>query len=193
MWYADAKNLVDTAIRHDVLREEACVAIYHEAGEDPAHSPEGWYLESKESVYHSIMENEEGQRCLIDALKEKGVLFQSGAAPTLGLATQYDIQPCSLPHATNGHGQVNVYADGSIRVEAHPETSEERVKILSNGNGPSLEFLHEFLMERQAAAIKELVGKIQDLIEQGSVLCSVNAALDAKKEAIRIGEENEEK
>lgn len=72
MLYIEAKALVDTAVAAGVLHaENDCIAIYHEAGSQP----EGWYLEDFESVYHAVMDDEEGQKALIHALAEQGVDF----------------------------------------------------------------------------------------------------------------------
>lgn len=72
MLYIEAKALVDTAVATGVLHaENNHIAIYREAGSQP----EGWYLEDFESVYHDVMDDEEGQKALIHALAEQGVDF----------------------------------------------------------------------------------------------------------------------
>ena len=72
MLYIEAKALVDTAVAAGVLHaENNCIAIYHEAGSQP----EGWYLEDTESVYHVVMDDEDGQKALIGALAERGIDF----------------------------------------------------------------------------------------------------------------------
>ena len=72
MLYIEAKALVDAAVAVGVLHaENNCIAIYHEAGSQP----EGWYLEDTESVYHVVMDDEDGQKALIDALAARGIDF----------------------------------------------------------------------------------------------------------------------
>lgn len=76
MIYIEAKKLVDLAVQHHVLNtQDGGILVYRHAGSDPAKSPEGWYLEDPEDVYHEIMEDAEGQNALIAALKEKGIDF----------------------------------------------------------------------------------------------------------------------
>lgn len=77
MFYIEAKTLVDLAIQHDILQtQDNCIAIYRLAGSDSEKYPEGWYLEEKESVYHDIMTDTEGQSVLTNALLEKGIDVQ---------------------------------------------------------------------------------------------------------------------
>lgn len=77
MFYIEAKTLVDLAIQHDILQtQDNCIAIYRFAGSDPEKYPEGWYLEEKESVYHDIMSDTEGQAVLTNALLEKDIDVQ---------------------------------------------------------------------------------------------------------------------
>ena len=72
MLYIEAKALVDAAVTAGILHtENNCIAIYREAGSQP----EGWYLEDFESVYHAVMDDEEGQKALIGALAERGIDF----------------------------------------------------------------------------------------------------------------------
>lgn len=74
--YIEAKKLVDLAVQHHVLStHDNGILVYRYAGSDPAKSPEGWYLEAPEDIYHEIMGDTEGQNALIDALKEKGIDF----------------------------------------------------------------------------------------------------------------------
>ena len=76
MIYIEAKKLVDLAVQHHVLNtQDGGILVYRHAGSDPAKSPEGWYLEDPEDIYHEIMGDTEGQNALIDALKEKGINF----------------------------------------------------------------------------------------------------------------------
>lgn len=76
MIYIEAKKLVDLAVQHHVLStHDNGILVYRYAGSDPAKSPEGWYLEDPEDIYHEIMGDTEGQNALIDALKEKGINF----------------------------------------------------------------------------------------------------------------------
>ena len=63
-------------MQHHVLStHDNGILVYRYAGSDPAKSPEGWYLEAPEDIYHEIMGDTEGQNALIDALKEKGIDF----------------------------------------------------------------------------------------------------------------------
>ena len=74
--YIEAKKLVDLAVQHHVLNtQDGGILVYRHAGSDPAKSPEGWYLEAPEDIYHEIIGDTEGQNALIDALKEKGIDF----------------------------------------------------------------------------------------------------------------------
>ena len=76
MIYIEAKKLVDLAVQHHVLNtQDGGILVYRHAGSDPAKSPEGWYLEAPEDIYHEIMGDTEGQNALIAALKEKGIDF----------------------------------------------------------------------------------------------------------------------
>ena len=74
MCYADALNLVNVCVENGVLTELEgnCVAIYHEASDT---MPAGFYADPKDEVAHELMEDEEGQKYLIDALAAKGVSF----------------------------------------------------------------------------------------------------------------------
>ena len=63
-------------MQHHVLNtQDGGILVYRHAGSDPAKSPEGWYLEAPEDIYHEIMGVPEGQNALIAALKEKGIDF----------------------------------------------------------------------------------------------------------------------
>lgn len=76
MIYIEAKRLVDLGVQHHVLNtHDGGILVYRYAGSDPEQFPEGWYLEDPEDIYHDIMDDEEGQSALIDALKEEGVDF----------------------------------------------------------------------------------------------------------------------
>lgn len=77
MYFIDAKRLIQTATEHGILHmEDGCVAVYRKAGTPPAKYPEGWYLEPVDEVAHDLMDDPEGQRCLIAALTEKDVTFE---------------------------------------------------------------------------------------------------------------------
>lgn len=76
MFYINAKNLVLLAVKHGVLQEtHGLIPIYRDAGSPPEVYPEGWYLEDIEEVIQDLMQDEEGQNALINALSEKGVEF----------------------------------------------------------------------------------------------------------------------
>ena len=76
MIFIEAKRLVDLGVQHHVLNtHDGGILVYRYAGSDPEQFPEGWYLEYPEDIYHDIMDDEEGQSALIDALKEEGVVF----------------------------------------------------------------------------------------------------------------------
>ena len=76
MWYIDAKNLIDLCIKNGVLQtRDGGIIVYREAGPDSNTAPEGWYLEPIDEVAQALMSDEDGQRTLIDALREKGVTF----------------------------------------------------------------------------------------------------------------------
>lgn len=79
MIYINAKNLVEAACEHHVFQWDniqvdgelmQVIFIYREAGES---SPEGWYATPVEDVIRMIMEDEEGQTTLLNALEEIGV------------------------------------------------------------------------------------------------------------------------
>lgn len=56
MIYIEDKKLVDLAVQHHVLNtQDGGILVYRHAGSDPAKSPEGWYLEDPEDIYHEIM------------------------------------------------------------------------------------------------------------------------------------------
>lgn len=77
MYFYDTQRLVRLAVEHGILHSEnGGVAIYRKAGPDPKQSPEGWYLELPDDVAHDLMDDAEGQRCLIEALAEKGIVFR---------------------------------------------------------------------------------------------------------------------
>lgn len=74
MYYADALNLIEICAENDILKEqEGCIFVYREKG---TINKEGWYLVPKECLAQELRESEEGQRVLIEALKEKGIIFE---------------------------------------------------------------------------------------------------------------------
>lgn len=193
MPYIDAKNLVDTAIQYGILHTEECVAIYRNAGKNPARNPEGWYLEPRESVYETIMRDKEGQDTLINALKEKGVLFRSGAMPQSGAISRVEITPEDLPQNVNGYGHINFHANGSIYAEAHAKETAKAVEMLSKSQRFRLEFMRNYLQEQQDDFNKQLKELLTSMVLQRSTLFSVCKALEKKpqektkgKEVIRV-------
>lgn len=77
MFYINARNLLTLAVKHGVLQEvHGMIPIYHNTGNPPEVFPEGWYLEDIEDVAQDLMHDEEGQKALINALREKGVEFE---------------------------------------------------------------------------------------------------------------------
>lgn len=180
MFYVDAKNLVDTAIKYGILRTEECVAIYRAAGKDPVRNPEGWYLEPKEDVYQTIMRDKEGQRTLIDTLEEKGILFRSGTMPLPGTIAHIEIAPEDLSQNADGYGHINLHANGSIYTETHVRETAKEVELLSKAQKSSLEFMRDYLLEQQDESIKQLKTQLASMISQQSMLCSVYETLEKK-------------
>lgn len=188
MLYADAKNLVDNAIQCGILHAEECVAIYRDSGKDPARNPEGWYLEPKEDVYQAIMRDKEGQRTLIDALEEKGILFRSGAMSLPGSSIHVEIIPKDLKQNIDGYGLINLHENGSVYAEIHANATAKEVETLSKAKKSSLEFLREVLLKQQDDYVKQLKESLVSMITHQSTLCSVYKALEKKtREVVRIG------
>lgn len=75
MYYILAKEIVDKCLELDLLQEiNGSIPIWESASPvDPERYPEGWVLYPKEDVIHMVMDNEEAQKNLQDALLEKGV------------------------------------------------------------------------------------------------------------------------
>lgn len=77
MYFIDAKRLIQTAAEHDILyTEDNYVAVYRKSGTPPEEYPEGWYLEPVDEVARDLMDDAEGQRCLITALAKKDITFE---------------------------------------------------------------------------------------------------------------------
>lgn len=74
MWYIHTIELINIAIKNDVLKEKDGNVFVYRNGSDT--SPEGWYLEDKEMLAHELMEDEKGQKFIIEALKDKNIEFQ---------------------------------------------------------------------------------------------------------------------
>lgn len=74
MWYIHAIELINLAIKNDVLKEKDGGAFVYRNNSDT--SPEGWYLEDKDTIAYELMEDEEGQKLLIEALKDKNIEFK---------------------------------------------------------------------------------------------------------------------
>jgi hypothetical protein len=73
MAYIDALKLINLAIENDLLGEqEGKVFVYRAA---TSRSEEGWYLDDKDIVAKELMNDEKGQKTIIEVLKEKGVSF----------------------------------------------------------------------------------------------------------------------
>lgn len=75
MYYILAKEIVDKCLELDLLQEiNGSIPIWESASPvDPERYPEGWVLYPKEDVIHMVMDNEEAQKNLQDALLGKGV------------------------------------------------------------------------------------------------------------------------
>lgn len=77
MIYMNARRLVTLAVENGILvMQDGGILIYRNAGADPQKYPKGWYLEDPECVYQEIMHDEEGQKCLKQALAAKGIPFE---------------------------------------------------------------------------------------------------------------------
>lgn len=50
--------------------------VYREAGNPPEENPEGWYAVNAHTLAQELMNEPDGQKALLDALKEKGVEFK---------------------------------------------------------------------------------------------------------------------
>lgn len=73
MRYIDALGLINKAIKAELLQEEKGGVLVYRA--KSVQSPEGWYLEEKDTVAKELMKDEAGQKMLMEALKEKGMEF----------------------------------------------------------------------------------------------------------------------
>ena len=74
MLYINAVELIECCLKHGVLQTDyGRIAVYRSAG---TNSPEGWYLEDKETVVREVMNDTEGQKVLIEALAQKGIMFK---------------------------------------------------------------------------------------------------------------------
>lgn len=85
MYYILAKEIVDKCLELDLLQEiNGSIPIWESASPvDPERYPEGWVLYPKEDVIHMVMDNEEAQKNLQDALLEKRS-FDAGTEGVLG-------------------------------------------------------------------------------------------------------------
>jgi len=73
MIYINALELVNMAIKNDLLKvKEGKVFVYKAK---TTQNKEGWYLEDKNTIAQELMRSESGQSTIIEALKEKGLLF----------------------------------------------------------------------------------------------------------------------
>lgn len=75
MYYILAKEIVEKCLENDLLQEiNGSIPIWESAlPSDPVRYPEGWVLYPKEDVIHMIMDDEEAQKELLNALMEKGI------------------------------------------------------------------------------------------------------------------------
>lgn len=77
MTFFDAFNLLMMATNHGIVhREGSMVFVYRQAGSPPEENPEGWYKENITDIAQELMNDEEGQQVLIDALRKKGIEFK---------------------------------------------------------------------------------------------------------------------
>jgi len=75
MIYIDALQLLETCLKNGILEgKDDKIYVYRKGTEK---SKAGWYLSDKDTVAKELMEAEEGQKMLSEALKKKGANFTS--------------------------------------------------------------------------------------------------------------------
>lgn len=73
-------KLLEACAEEDVLQK--CpdnpneLLVYRLAGNPPEENPEGWYAVNAHTLAQELLDDVEGQKCLIDLLKEKDVEFK---------------------------------------------------------------------------------------------------------------------
>jgi len=73
MFYINALELINVSVKNNILEEsEERILVYRES---TSKSKAGWHLTDKDTVAKELMNDEEGQKLLISALKEKNVDF----------------------------------------------------------------------------------------------------------------------
>lgn len=82
MRYIDALNLINLAIKNNILKEEdGKVFVFRSAR---AENQAGWYLDDKSEIARELAKNVEGQKLLIDSLSGVGVEFKTTKLTYLG-------------------------------------------------------------------------------------------------------------
>lgn len=74
MIYIDSLNIINLSIKHKILKENnhGNVYVYRDEGSDGVNKA-GWNLIDKDSLAKELMDDKNGQKALITALKNKGI------------------------------------------------------------------------------------------------------------------------
>lgn len=73
MRYIDSLKLINLALENNILKQkEDNICVYRNA---TLNSKEGWYLTPKNDLAQELMNDEEGQKFLIKALKDINIDF----------------------------------------------------------------------------------------------------------------------